>query len=85
MTAHHVVQEGNIIKQCIYCGRDLSSERWDNEISGSHFYKTLKCRCGKVCRVKINYLSSGHDNFNKEKNLEMKIEHFRHDKKFFLV
>lgn len=83
MVCHHNVNEEDILHQCAYCGINISDFEWLSEFFGSNHYKVTSCTCGKENRVKIQFCGSGHDNFNQEKNLEMKIEHYRFDKSFF--
>ncbi len=67
-----VIKSLNIDK-CIYCGREIKKEQWKSEHIGQIHYKTAKCSCGKELRVEVDFIGSGHDNWQ-EDNIEKIIE-----------
>ena len=80
MAFDHLVREEDNLFECLYCGRDLERKEWISEFCGPLHYKVAKCECGKKSRVKIPYSGSGHDEFNKDKSLEFRVDTFRfHD------
>jgi NAD-dependent SIR2 family protein deacetylase len=67
---HHIVNEINQREQCVYCGNNLSDKRWYSEHSMEHHYKSVEC--GERVRVKVNFIGSGHDTW--DKTIEDKIK-----------
>ncbi|MBI2546519.1 hypothetical protein HYV81_05035 [Candidatus Woesearchaeota archaeon] len=50
--------------KCMYCSNDLAKNIWYSDFIGdSLHYKVTKCNCGRHARVKVNFLSSGHDSW----------------------
>jgi len=73
----HLVREEDSVIECLYCGKDLNKREWDSEFCGMLHYKIIECECGKKNRVKHPTLGSGHDNFNDDKNLEVRVGNYR--------
>jgi len=75
---HHFQQKDNV-HQCHYCGVSLANG-WKSNFSGHLHYKVTTCDNGHENQVTVLFDGSGHDNFIKEKNLELIIHFFRYDK-----
>lgn len=61
MGVHHIVNEDDQMKICVYCGNNLSENKWKSVFLQDFHYKTTNCKCGKKAFLKINFLGSGHD------------------------
>jgi len=79
----HIIQESDILDQCIYCGKEIQDSDWNSIFFAGHHYKIVKCKCGKENSVKCKFHGSGHDEFTNEKDLEIILKQFRYDKSFF--
>jgi len=69
---HHIVTEMSQSDQCVYCGNGIKGKRWYSEHSLEHHYKSVDCECGKRIRIKMDFIGSGHDTW--EKNIEDKLK-----------
>jgi len=78
MTAHHLINEEELVAQCAYCGHEFEQEEirsWKSVFHIRKHYKENKCcNCGKECSIKVNFCGSGHDawvsNILKKRNIE---------------
>lgn len=65
---HHLVGEIHQKIFCIYCKRDIPSEKWESEWHAETHYKTLNCDCcGKKLHIKMDFHGSGHDEWTGNK------------------
>ncbi|MFC1728682.1 hypothetical protein ACFLZ7_04455 [Nanoarchaeota archaeon] len=71
---HHVVNEDHQRFTCVYCRKSLLENKWKSKFSEQKHYKCTKCGCGKEARVKVGFIGSGHDSWEKKSALEHKIE-----------
>lgn len=75
----HLMTEKDMQKFCLYCSKKHKELEWNSEFYREVHYKVIECDCGKISRVKAEFLGSGHDCWN-EKNsppqekLEKKIK-----------
>ena len=58
------IMKGHEMKECYVCNQDLSELPWNSQFDSIHHYKTVKCNCGKLHRVKVSWSGSGHDNWS---------------------
>ena len=78
MTAHHLINEEELVSQCAYCGHMFEKDeiqRWRSFFHmQKHYKKNICCSCGKECSIKISFCGSGHDtwvtNILKNRNIE---------------
>jgi len=63
---HHTIKERQTKDQCIYCGRFFDKDRWTSEHEINFHYKTIKCECGKEARITVNFIGSGHDDWDRK-------------------
>jgi DNA-directed RNA polymerase subunit RPC12/RpoP len=67
MDLHHCFTIQNQKTQCLRCSTPLNNSKWDNVHEGIQLYKSTLCPC---CDYKIiipvNFLGSGHDNWDGE-------------------
>lgn len=59
----HMIREGDLTRKC-YCGRKLAG--WKSDNCYDLHYKTAVCDCGCRIRIKVDFMGSGHDNWNTE-------------------
>lgn len=64
MTLHHSFTTQDFKRQCMYCSTSFDEIKWDNIHVGTRLYKHSNCSCGKVIMVPVNFLGSGHDNWD---------------------
>lgn len=61
---------------CPYCGKDTDRKQWRSvfDSSNSH-YKECSCSCGHKVTVRVPFIGSGHDDWNKRfRSLDKRIE-----------
>jgi len=63
---HHLIKELEV-KQCLYCNCALKVREWNSEWAAGHYYKSIKCGCGRINRTSVDFHGSGHDGW-KEKS-----------------
>ncbi len=70
----HFTKEYHSLIQCLYCNENMQNHRWVSQHIDQIHYKTAKCDCGKINSIKVNnnFLSSGHDNWDKKNWLSIK-------------
>ncbi|MFC1741525.1 hypothetical protein ACFL3V_03240 [Nanoarchaeota archaeon] len=76
MNSHHIICEDDLKRSCPYCGSSTTLRKWRSVFStcNSH-YKECDCKCGHKVSVKMPFMGSGHDSWNKDlKNLDKRIE-----------
>jgi DNA-directed RNA polymerase subunit RPC12/RpoP len=77
MNSHHIVSEADQKHACPYCGKNTALKQWESvfDVSNLH-YKECRCSCGHRVTVKVPFMGTGHDSWNKEirKNLDKRIE-----------
>lgn len=60
----HLMQNAHTKLQCSYCGKSMQDKRWMSEFHHEKQYKVSKCECGKEHKIAVDFLSSGHDNWD---------------------
>jgi hypothetical protein len=59
------MKENDLKNQCLYCGNDLSNNRWISDFKEGFHYKITLCNCGKCQSFReTNTISSGHDDWD---------------------
>jgi hypothetical protein len=66
---HQLITEKKGKFRCIYCGRRHNMDNWKSEFTAHKHYKTIRCSCGKMSRIRV-VDGSGHDEWSK---LEKKV------------
>lgn len=76
MTFHHIISEEDLTQVCPYCGKKPDPEDFSSEFDETNFhYKELKCSCGKRLSIKMKFMGSGHDSWNKKlRDLDCMVE-----------
>ena len=62
---HHLFREDNLKIQCYHCGKTLNSKTWNSEFHKEFHYKSTTCECGRQLSVKVDFIGSGHDSWDK--------------------
>ena len=62
MSKFHLITEEHLKDKCVYCNSELAD--WCSEFHMNKHYKTARCRCGKKIRISVDFLGSGHDNWD---------------------
>jgi hypothetical protein len=65
---HHVFTINDQMNQCPYCTKDLNNVKWHSHFESIRMYKSFHCDCGKVVSMAVNFLGSGHDNWDKKES-----------------
>ncbi|MBS3141796.1 hypothetical protein J4464_00230 [Candidatus Woesearchaeota archaeon] len=62
MVFHHSFREHDQFRSCAYCRNDQQGVSW-RSVHDSHLhYKERDCtRCGRVSRIRVDFIGSGHD------------------------
>ena len=73
---HHNLKEEDLKNQCLYCGETFSDkEQWNSKFELEKHYKTFNCSsCGKGHSVTVNFVGSGHDDWDKSDSWKDKIK-----------
>ena len=67
---HHIIKTETIKRQCPYCKLDLgNATKWNSEFDFHLHYKKLTCQCGKKLWLKVDFIGSGHDDWQKQKRI----------------
>jgi DNA-directed RNA polymerase subunit RPC12/RpoP len=76
MNPHHIISEADQAHACPYCGKNTAIKRWKSVFDASNMhYKECVCSCGHRVTVKVDFMGSGHDSWNKNlRNLDKRIE-----------
>jgi hypothetical protein len=61
------MRENDFKEKCMYCHRVLVSDDWRSHFSAQTHYKTMKCECGKLNKIKVDFVGSGHDTWHAKK------------------
>lgn len=64
----HLIKQEECKQCCLYCNKNLSGNKWNSEWDGGNHYKITKCSCGKKVRVEVDFIGSGHDDWNEHAN-----------------
>ncbi len=65
MSAHHLLNEDDMKKVCLYCGEDFDPEKWESLHYVRKHYKTNQCgKCGKDAKIEVGFEGSGHDSWS---------------------
>ncbi len=65
MSAHHLLNEGDMKKNCLYCGKDFDQNEWESHHYANRHYKTNQCsECGKGAKIEVGFEGSGHDSWS---------------------
>jgi len=72
MTVHHIISETDLKDVCPYCGRHNASMLWNSTFDNNVLYKELNCSCGRKVSVKMPFIGSGHDSW--QKSIDKKVE-----------
>ena len=66
----HLVKEHENVWNCLYCNSDLGANDWNSIWEGQFHYKLTVCKkCGRKHRVKVDFIGSGHDDWEEQVNL----------------
>lgn len=68
----HLIKEQENKWHCLYCNHELGDHNWISVWEGEFHYKEARCKCGKKQRVKVDFVGSGHDDWDKEVGLIFK-------------
>ncbi|MFW6013805.1 MAG: hypothetical protein ACOCZ6_04035 [Nanoarchaeota archaeon] len=76
MSAHHLLNENDMKKKCLYCGNELDICEWESQHYVEKHYKTNSCTtCGKEAIVEVGFEGSGHDSWAAPFNTKKQRRH----------
>jgi len=69
MTKFQLIDENDLKTHCCYCNSKLKD--WKSEFLTNTHYKTCVCSCGKKVSVKVDFMGSGHDEWENEEESDI--------------
>lgn len=72
---HHLITEKHQRHICIYCRNPATN--WQSEFYNAHHYKTSICSCGRKLSIRMDFMGSGHDEWNIEHKVNQELKKIR--------
>ncbi|MDP7115739.1 MAG: hypothetical protein QF632_04020 [Candidatus Woesearchaeota archaeon] len=67
----HLVDEDHQKVKCLYCNNEKHLKEWTSEFESELHYKIFICDCGAKTRIRMDFMGSGHDNWDENNPPEM--------------
>ena len=65
MSMHHIIRDSDLAATCAYCSKEMVNKAWTSHWVGEKHYKAARCECGREMWLRVMFIGSGHDNWNK--------------------